>query len=56
MPIDARVPRALDAETKGEEGAYYVWTRAELRTALSGERYAALALWAGFDADGVSDP
>ena len=31
---------ALDAETKGEEGAYYVWTRAEVESALGkGKEY-----------------
>jgi uncharacterized protein YyaL (SSP411 family) len=52
---DGGFAAALDAESPGGEGAYYVWTRAELRQALSGEKYAALALWAGFEADGVKE-
>ena len=40
---------AIDAETDGEEGAYYTWTRDELRALLGPEDDAFLApLW-GFD-------
>jgi uncharacterized protein YyaL (SSP411 family) len=34
---------AIDAETDGEEGAYYVWSDAELRKVLGPEGFAALA-------------
>jgi uncharacterized protein YyaL (SSP411 family) len=34
---------AIDAETDGEEGAYYTWTDAELRNVLGAEGFAALA-------------
>ena len=37
---------ALDAETKGEEGAYYVWTRDEVKAAL-GEGAGCAGLWPG---------
>ena len=33
---------ALDAETKGEEGAYYVWTRNQVKAALAGVPHADL--------------
>ncbi len=39
---------AIDAESGGEEGAFYVWTREELRSAL-GEDDALLARVWGFD-------
>ena len=39
---------AIDAETDGDEGAYYVWTRAELQGVLSGEGYDLLAPIMGF--------
>jgi len=34
---------AIDAETDGEEGAYYTWTDAELRKVLGSQGFAALA-------------
>ena len=40
---------AIDAETDGEEGAYYVWTRSELRDALSADDYDWLGPIFGFD-------
>ncbi len=40
---------AIDAETDGEEGAYYVWTREELRAALGEKGFALLAPIYGFD-------
>jgi hypothetical protein len=40
---------AIDAETDGDEGAYYTWTRDELKTILGGERDALLAPVFGFD-------
>ncbi len=40
---------ALDAETDGDEGAYYAWTREELRAALDADSDALLARVYGFD-------
>ncbi len=40
---------AIDAETDGVEGAYYVWTRAELESLLGPEGMALLAPSYGFD-------
>jgi hypothetical protein len=40
---------AIDAETDGHEGAYYVWTRQELEAALGAEDAAFLAPLYGFD-------
>ncbi len=40
---------ALDAETAGEEGAYYTWSDAELHAALGDDGYRALAPVFGFD-------
>jgi hypothetical protein len=40
---------AIDAETDGREGAYYVWTRDELEAALAAEDEALLASVYGFD-------
>ncbi len=40
---------AIDAETDGEEGAYYVWTRAELDEVLGAEDAIFLASLLGFD-------
>ncbi|MFQ5349988.1 MAG: thioredoxin domain-containing protein, partial [Thermoanaerobaculia bacterium] len=40
---------ALDAETDGEEGAYYVWTRDELEGALGEEDFRFAAPLLGFD-------
>ncbi len=40
---------ALDAETDGHEGAYYVWTRDQLLDALGQEDYGFLAPIYGFD-------
>ncbi len=41
---------ALDADSEGEEGKFYVWTREEVRTLLSAGEYAVAALAYGFDA------
>jgi uncharacterized protein YyaL (SSP411 family) len=40
---------AIDAETDGEEGAYYVWTTAELRQVLGDADFRFLAPILGFD-------
>ena len=40
---------AIDAETDGEEGAYYVWTGTELRDALGADGYDLLGPLFGFD-------
>jgi hypothetical protein len=40
---------AIDAETDGREGAFYVWSAAELREALGDEDFAFLAPVYGFD-------
>ena len=40
---------ALDADSDGREGAYYVWTRDELREALGEEDFGFLAPLLGFD-------
>ncbi len=40
---------AIDAETGGREGAFYVWTRPELREALGEEDFGFLAPLLGFD-------
>ncbi|HVT18063.1 MAG TPA: DUF255 domain-containing protein [Thermoanaerobaculia bacterium] len=40
---------AVDAETDGAEGAYYIWTRQELRSALGEDGFAFLAPIFGFD-------
>jgi uncharacterized protein len=40
---------AIDAETHGHEGAYYVWTREELQEALGEEDFAFLAPLLGFE-------
>jgi uncharacterized protein YyaL (SSP411 family) len=40
---------AIDAETHGHEGAFYVWNRAELLAALGEENFAFLAPLLGFD-------
>ncbi len=42
---------AIDAETGGREGAYYVWTRDELDLALGGEAATFLAPILGFQAE-----
>ncbi len=46
---------ALDAESPAGEGAYYLWTRTELKAALSPDVYPVLATWAGLEGDGVAD-
>jgi uncharacterized protein YyaL (SSP411 family) len=46
---------AIDAETDGVEGAYYLWTRAELRAALDAEGFALLAPVFGFDSSANFD-
>ncbi len=40
---------AIDAETDGEEGAYYVWSAAELRAVLGEDGFGLLAPIYGFD-------
>ncbi len=40
---------SLDADSDGEEGAYYVWTREELKTALTDTQYAAVEQRFGLD-------
>jgi uncharacterized protein YyaL (SSP411 family) len=40
---------AIDAETDGEEGAYYIWTRPELREALGDQGHELLAPIFGFN-------
>ena len=45
---DGGFKSAIDAETDGEEGAYYVWTRDELRDVLSEDGYDLLAPIMGF--------
>ena len=40
---------AIDAETAGQEGAYYVWTRDELRSAVDAGADALLAAVFGYD-------
>ena len=42
---------AIDAETDGEEGAFYVWSGDELRAALDEEGFALLAPLLGFDGE-----
>jgi uncharacterized protein YyaL (SSP411 family) len=42
---------AMDAETDGHEGAFYVWTREELEDVLGGEDAAFLAPLLGFDGE-----
>jgi hypothetical protein len=41
---------AIDAETDGEEGAFYTWTDAELKQVLGADGFARLAPVFGFDA------
>ena len=41
---------ALDADSEGHEGRFYVWTREEVRALLSSEEYAVAAPVFGFDA------
>ena len=45
---DGALWSAIDAETDGHEGAYYVWTRAEIEEALGEEDAAFLAPFYGF--------
>ena len=40
---------ALDADSEGEEGRFYVWGRDEVRSALSDEEFAVAAPYYGFD-------
>ena len=40
---------SLDADSEGEEGKFYVWTRDEVKAALSPEDYAVAALHYGLD-------
>ncbi len=47
---DGGYASALDADSEGEEGRCYVWTRAELAAALDADAAAAAALRFGFDA------
>ncbi len=46
---DGAFASAIDAETGGREGAFYVWTAAELHEVLGEEDYAFLAPLYGFD-------
>jgi uncharacterized protein YyaL (SSP411 family) len=43
---------ALDADSDGVEGRFYVWSVEELRAVLSGEDFAAAAAWFGVSAEG----
>ncbi len=45
---DGAFKSAIDAETDGDEGAYYVWSAAELRRELGDEGFALLAPILGF--------
>jgi uncharacterized protein YyaL (SSP411 family) len=40
---------SLDADSEGEEGKFYVWTRDEVRAALSPDEYAVAAIHYGLD-------
>ena len=40
-----------DADSEGEEGRYYAWSRDEVRDLLSAEQYALLARYLGLDAE-----
>ena len=40
---------ALDADSEGEEGKFYVWDRAEIRAALGAENYPAFAEYYGLN-------
>jgi uncharacterized protein YyaL (SSP411 family) len=40
---------SLDADSEGEEGRFYVWTREEARAVLSGDEWAAAAAYYGLD-------
>jgi len=46
---DGAFAAAIDAETGGREGAFYVWTAGELRAVLGDEDFAFLAPLYGFD-------
>jgi uncharacterized protein YyaL (SSP411 family) len=48
---DGAFKSAIDAETDAIEGAYYIWTRAEVEQALSPEEYALVAPIFEFDAE-----
>jgi uncharacterized protein YyaL (SSP411 family) len=48
---DGPFKSAIDAETDGEEGAFYVWSGAELRAALDEQQFALLAPLLGFDGE-----
>jgi uncharacterized protein len=41
----------LDADSEGEEGKFYVWTRAEAEAAMTRDEYAVAALHFGLDGD-----
>ncbi len=47
---------ATDADSDGVEGAYYVWTIAELRTALGDDADAAIAWFGATEEGNFSDP
>ncbi|HET9767450.1 MAG TPA: thioredoxin domain-containing protein, partial [Thermoanaerobaculia bacterium] len=49
LPQSAGFWSAIDAETGGQEGAFYVWTAAELEVVLGAEDAAFLAPLYGFD-------
>jgi len=42
---------SLDADSEGHEGSFYVWSREEVRAALTAEEYAAFAPRFGLDRD-----
>ena len=50
---DGAFASAIDAETDGREGAFYVWTAAELHEILGEEDFAFLAPLYGFDREPV---
>ncbi|HYC78858.1 MAG TPA: DUF255 domain-containing protein, partial [Planctomycetota bacterium] len=53
---DGLFAAALDAESGGVEGAWYLWTRREIDAALAPDDAAALRAWAGFDAVERDEP
>ncbi len=47
---------ALDADSEGVEGRYYVWTLAELRAALGEDAEQAIAWWGATEQGNFADP